>query len=171
MPLVLGAALLVLLCAGVAEVGEMRGEQQANINASATTGESQASTDESASSEQEQAEPPLSSTEGVGAAASTDSQTALPLDPSKVTAPPQVRETALDVVASAAAELERYRSLENVVLVRAGWLDLLGNTWGCVVSGPGWVELCVVSELEPDTSQVKIVRMEAEQWGRAYADG
>lgn len=144
MPLVLGAALLVLLCAGVAEVGEMRGEQQADINASATTGETQAS---------------------------TDSQTALPLDPSKVTAPPQVRETALDVVASAAAELERYRSLENVVLVRAGWLDLLGNTWGCVVSGPGWVELCVVSELEPDTSQVKIVRMEAEQWGRAYADG
>ena len=144
MPLVLGAVLLVLLCAGVAEVGEMRGEQQANINASATTGESQAS---------------------------TDSQTALPLDPSEVTAPPQVRETALDVVASAAAELERYRSLENVVLVRAGWLDLLGNTWGCVVSGPGWVELCVVSELEPDTSQVKIVRMEAKQWGRAYADG
>ena len=151
MPLVLGAVLLVLLCAGVAEVGEMRGEQQADINASATTGVPQASTGEPQ--------------------ASTDSQTALPLDPSKVTAPPQVRETALDVVASAAAELERYRSLENVVLVRAGWLDLLGNTWGCVVSGPGWVELCVVSELEPDTSQVKIVRMEAEQWGRAYADG
>lgn len=32
----------------------------------------------------------------------------------------------------------------DCVLARAGYLDLLGGTWGCVTQGSGWTEVCVV---------------------------
>lgn len=65
----------------------------------------------------------------------------------------------------------RYRDLAGVVLVRAGYLDLVGNVWGCVVSGPGWVEVCLVEERGEGESVVTTMRMEAEAWGEAYGGG
>ena len=51
-----------------------------------------------------------------------------------------------DVAEAAADLLEERRSRGDCVLVRSGYLDLLGGTWGCVLQGNGWVEVCLVSE-------------------------
>ncbi len=76
-----------------------------------------------------------------------------------------------NVVQAASAELERYRLRGDCVLCRAGYLDLLGDVWGCLVQGPGWVEMCVVEEHEDGIrSTVRTVRMEEEEWGQKDAD-
>lgn len=77
-------------------------------------------------------------------------------------------ELPLGVQEAAAQEVERYQGLDAAVLVRAGWLGLLGRTWGCVVAGPGWVDVCVVTQLDDGGSQVCVARMEASEWGQAY---
>ena len=69
--------------------------------------------------------------------------------------------------ADAAAELlEGYRAEGGCALVCADWLDLFGNTWGCVVSGDGWTDLCLVSGVGDDgeASEVRVTRLEAEGW-------
>ncbi len=69
----------------------------------------------------------------------------------------------------AAAELlERYRGQDNAALAHAGWLDLLGRCWACVVAGPDWVDVCLVSGND-DASAVQTLRMEVDEWRRAYA--
>ena len=55
--------------------------------------------------------------------------------------------------------LERYRDDEACLLVSAGYLDLMGRTWGCVLQGPDWVDLCVASA-EDDSCVLRTVRME-----------
>lgn len=75
---------------------------------------------------------------------------------------------ALDVPACARRVVEGYREA-GAVLVRAGWVDLLGRVWGCVVSGPGWVDVCLVREVGDAASEVEVARMEVEAWGRSYA--
>ena len=76
-----------------------------------------------------------------------------------------------NVAQAASAELERYKSRGDCVLCRAGYLDLLGDVWGCLVQGPGWVEMCVVEEHEDGArSTVRTVRMEEEEWGQKDAD-
>lgn len=80
------------------------------------------------------------------------------------------REVMLGVQEAAAQEVERYRGLGTALLVRAGWLDLVGHSWGCVVSGPGWVDVCVVTRVDEDASQVSVARMEVEEWRRAYGE-
>lgn len=72
-------------------------------------------------------------------------------------------------VADAAARLvEGWHTRADAVLVQAGYLDLKGDSWGCVISGAGWVEVAVVSATEDGKSQVTTLRMEAEEWERAY---
>lgn len=72
-------------------------------------------------------------------------------------------------VADAAQRLvEDRRTRADAVLVQAGYLDLKGDSWGCVISGAGWVEVVVVSATEDGKSQVTTLRMEAEEWERAY---
>ena len=72
-------------------------------------------------------------------------------------------------VADAAARLvEGWRARADAVLVQAGYLDLKGDSWGCVISGAGWVEVVVVAATEDGKSQVTTLRMEAEEWERAY---
>lgn len=64
---------------------------------------------------------------------------------------------------AAAALLEERRAGGDCVLVRSGYLDLFGETWGCVLQGEGWVEVCVVSGDGDDTgSSVDVWRMGAE---------
>lgn len=40
--------------------------------------------------------------------------------------------------------LERYEKESGCTLVHAGYIDLFGNVWACLVMGPGWAELSVV---------------------------
>ena len=68
----------------------------------------------------------------------------------------------LGVCECAAGLLEERRVRRDCVIARAGYLDLLGRTWGCVLQGNGWVEVCLVTEA-PDGrgSSVGVWRMDA----------
>lgn len=73
----------------------------------------------------------------------------------------------VDVPDAARELVVRYRD-EGTCLVRsAGYLDLVGNVWGCVMEGPGWVDLCVVRRSDGG-SVVRCVRMEAGEWEEGY---
>lgn len=60
----------------------------------------------------------------------------------------------LDVVSASSEVLETYEGRGDCVLAKAGYLDLLGNTWGCVVQGDEWVDLCVVSQAQEEKGSV-----------------
>ena len=74
---------------------------------------------------------------------------------SRTTTSEQVTGELADV---ATGELEAYEEQGNVVLARAGYLDLTGDVWSCTVLGPGWVDTCVVSEDE-DSGGCTVVRV------------
>lgn len=57
--------------------------------------------------------------------------------------------------------LDEYVARGDCVVARSGWLDLLGRTWGCVIQGEGWVDVCVVGEREGGGSEVGVMRMDA----------
>ncbi|MDO4536746.1 MAG: hypothetical protein Q4B54_01180 [Coriobacteriales bacterium] len=74
-------------------------------------------------------------------------------------------ETALPLEGAAQELLERYERQDRCLMRYAGYLDLLGEVWSCVVVGPGWVDVCVVRECgENGGSQVRISRLEVEAW-------
>lgn len=73
-----------------------------------------------------------------------------------------------DVVGTARDVLERYQRQGGVLLAHAGWLDLQGRSWGCVASGGEWVEVCLVTWRSEAESVLVRMRMEAEEWERAY---
>ena len=56
--------------------------------------------------------------------------------------------------------LGRYQSDGRCLLVSAGYLDLLGSVWGCVLQGPGWVDVCVMSEEADGGCTLRSVRLE-----------
>lgn len=58
--------------------------------------------------------------------------------------------------------LETYRTRGPCVLAQAGYLDLLGNTWGCVIAGDGWVDVCVVRGAQ-QASSVRVMRLDRDQ--------
>lgn len=60
------------------------------------------------------------------------------------------------------ALLEGYQEQGSCALVRAGYLDLLGQVWECTVLGDGWVDVCVVGE-EEDGCLVWRTRMEVSE--------
>lgn len=64
-----------------------------------------------------------------------------------------------DVREEASALLTDRREEGDCVLMRAGYLDLFGGTWGCVLQGVGWVEICLVGE-EGDGCVVGVWRMD-----------
>ena len=77
-------------------------------------------------------------------------------------------ESELGVVGEAARVLEGYESAGDCVVAQAGYLDLSGRTWGCVLQGSGWVEICVVSErADGSGSAVGVWRMDAGDVARA----
>lgn len=58
--------------------------------------------------------------------------------------------------------LGSYEGRGDCVLAYAGSLDLLGGSWGCVVMGEGWVELCVVQGQQgKGESRVSLWHMDA----------
>ena len=61
--------------------------------------------------------------------------------------------------------LSTYKEQRDCVLVRAGFIDLLGNVWSCTVRGGDWVEIKVMSSLGDDAgTEVLTVRMDARVW-------
>lgn len=55
----------------------------------------------------------------------------------------------VEVAGQALLDLEE----QGLGLRYAGYLDLLGNVWGCLVSGDAWVQAIVVREEEGDGTQ------------------
>ena len=81
------------------------------------------------------------------------------------------RESARDVSSEAADLLEERRGKGDCVVSRAGYLDLFGGAWGCVLQGNGWAEVCVISEGEAGTGcSVVTWRLRAEDLGRLAGD-
>lgn len=80
----------------------------------------------------------------------------------------EVRLSAGDLRQVATQETERYRNQQGAQLVHAGYLDLTGNVWGCVVTSQEWTELCFVSDAGDGACRVSVVRMEAQAWEEAY---
>lgn len=66
-----------------------------------------------------------------------------------------------DVVQVATDLLVSYRAQGSCVLAHAGYLDLLGNVWGCVVRGDQWVDVCIVRRRD-GACQVDVTRLDAE---------
>ena len=62
--------------------------------------------------------------------------------------------------------LEDYRLRGDCIVAQAGYLDLSGKVWGCVVQGAGWVELCVIREGDEGGSEVVSWHMDADDVGR-----
>lgn len=61
-----------------------------------------------------------------------------------------------------------YRGRGDCVVAQAGYLDLAGSVWGCVMQGEGWVDICVVREdLEGSGCFVVIWHMDADDVGSA----
>ena len=63
--------------------------------------------------------------------------------------------------------LARYEAQGDCLLCEAGYLDLQGNVWGCVVQGDGWVEVQVVKSVDGGTgSELSVVHMDAQSWAQ-----
>lgn len=75
------------------------------------------------------------------------------------------RESGLPLVEEGEGILEGYRRRGDCVVARAGYLDLSGRVWGCVVQGAGWVEVSVVREGDEGGSEVFSWRMDADDVG------
>lgn len=58
--------------------------------------------------------------------------------------------------------LEGYRLRGDCIVARAGYLDLSGKVWGCVVQGAGWADLCVIREGDEGGSEVVSWHMDAD---------
>ena len=77
----------------------------------------------------------------------------------------EVRSSELSVEDEAARVLEDYRQRGDCVVAQAGYLDLVGRTWGCVTQGEGWAELCLVSEGPDAASEVFVWHLDASEVG------
>lgn len=75
------------------------------------------------------------------------------------------RESELPLVEEGEKVLEGYRLRGDCIVAQAGYLDLSGKVWGCVVQGAGWVELSVVREGDEGGSEVVTWRMDAADVG------
>lgn len=77
-------------------------------------------------------------------------------------------ETSEELPDAAAELVSRYEEANDCLVRSAGYLDMFGNVWSCLMEGPGWVDLCLVSQGE-DACVVRVTRMEAKEWERSYA--
>lgn len=72
-----------------------------------------------------------------------------------------VRDEAGEVEQVATRLLASYREGCDCVLAEAGYLDLLGSVWGCVVQGDKWVDVCVVEQVDEASCRVHVMRLDA----------
>lgn len=59
--------------------------------------------------------------------------------------------------------LTAYRRESGCSLECAGYLDLYGNAWGCLVQGDGWVEILVIRDVADDTCSVQTIRLSVQE--------
>lgn len=76
-----------------------------------------------------------------------------------------------DLSSAAATLLEEYEEEPGTLLAHSGWLDLTGHVWGCVVLGPGWVDVCLAEDGRAhEGTRVQTLRMEVSEWRDSYGD-
>lgn len=68
------------------------------------------------------------------------------------------------VVSQARQTLEDYQRRGDCLLRSSGYLDLLGNVWGCVIDGGSWVDVVVVRSTPDGGADRSVVRMDAKEW-------
>lgn len=71
------------------------------------------------------------------------------------------RTCALDVPEASSEVLEGYAARSDCVLRQAAYLGLSGDSWGCVVLGGGWAEICLVVAAD-EGSEVRTWRVSQE---------
>lgn len=64
--------------------------------------------------------------------------------------------------------LRGYRDSRDCLLRQAGYLDLLGNVWGCVVQGGGWVDIVIVRADSEGGSTRSVVRLSEDEFAKGY---
>ena len=74
-----------------------------------------------------------------------------------------VRGEAGEVEQVATRLLTSYRDERDCVLAEAGYLDLLGSAWGCVVQGDQWVDICVIEQVDEAFCRVHVMRLDASE--------
>ena len=68
--------------------------------------------------------------------------------------------------------LTSYRDAGDCTLADAGYLDLLGSVWGCVVCGDGWSEVCVVwGRGERTSCTVRVLHVDRAELGQVFGEG
>lgn len=72
-------------------------------------------------------------------------------------------ETSTELPATASDLVCEYRDERDCVVRSAGYLDLQGNAWSCLMEGPGWVDLCLVIQ-QDEGCVVRVARMEVTDW-------
>ena len=65
-----------------------------------------------------------------------------------------------DLIDAGTEILERYEETQGCELVYAGYLDLFGNVWACLVAGPGWAELSVVHADQTGAAQTSVAHID-----------
>lgn len=79
------------------------------------------------------------------------------------------REHSDKAIADFAGEtLREYRDSRDCLLRQAGYLDLLGNVWGCVVQGGGWVDVVIVSSDPEGGSTRSVVRLNEDEFAKGF---
>ncbi len=74
-----------------------------------------------------------------------------------------------EVVADEAASVLRgYESGGSSILAFSGYVDLFGDAWACVVRGPGWVDICLVTSREGGGCGVSVTRLSVDEWRESY---
>lgn len=56
--------------------------------------------------------------------------------------------------------LDEYEGRGDCLVAQSGYLDVTGSTWGCVMQGEGWVEICLVQEQTDGTSETVVWHMD-----------
>ncbi len=60
--------------------------------------------------------------------------------------------------------LDEYRGRGDCVIAQMGYVDLLGTTWGCVLQGEGWADICLLQEAEDGCGcTVLVLHLDAEE--------
>lgn len=65
-----------------------------------------------------------------------------------------------DLEETAEELLVGYEAQGGCAVPVSGYIDLVGNTWGCVVQGEEWVDICLVQEKNDGTSSVVVWRLD-----------
>ena len=66
--------------------------------------------------------------------------------------------------------LSSYRDTGGCVLAYSGYIDLTGSVWACTVQGDGWVDVCVIGNLDDGSCELSVLRMDRDEMWELLAD-